>query len=402
MAMPLEGIKVVEWTQWQQGPVAGVMLADLGAEVIKIEERVGGDPARGMERAFGIRFPSGKNAYFDFNNRGKRGITLDLRKERGKDIAYRLVERSDVFLHNFRPSVVARNGMDYETLTKYNPKLIYVQASGWGALGPDADARSFDMLGQARSSFMMQCGDADGPPSTAGGGLADQMGACMAAMATITALLARERTGEGQRVDASLLGSAMWLMGLGIAFRLIGGLPTFRIGRARASNPLWNHYQCKDGRWLALAHLQADRFWPNVCQALGMEHLQNDAKFANADARAQNCRELVQIMDEIFLTRDREEWLQVLQKNECIYTMVNDIDDLPNDPQVIANEYLVDFDHPYFGKIKYPGLPLRFSKTPGAIRRPSPQFGQHSEEVLVEMLGMSWEDISQLREEEVI
>jgi crotonobetainyl-CoA:carnitine CoA-transferase CaiB-like acyl-CoA transferase len=402
MPMPLEGTRVIEWTQWQQGPVAGVMLADLGADVIKIEERTGGDPARGLTGAAGSRFPSGKNAYWDFNNRGKRSITVNLREKRGREIVYQLIAKADIFLHNFRPSVVARNGMEYETLIQYNPKLIYVQASGWGLYGPEVDARSFDLLGQARSSFMVQCGDGDGPPSAAGGGISDQIGAIMAAFGAITALYVRDKFGLPQKVDASLLGSTMWLMGLGISFHLIGGLPTYRIARARASNPLWNYYKCQDGKWLVLGHLQSDRFWPNVCKAMGLEGLENDPKFANREARAANSAELVNIFDQAFASRPREEWLSILKENGCIAAPVNEIDDLVNDPQVIANEYLVDFDHPLFGRIKYPGIPVKFTKTPGSIRGGSPEFGQHTEEVLTELLGYSWEEITQLREQGII
>lgn len=403
MTMPLEGIRVVDWTQWQTGPVAAMMLADLGADVIKIEERTRGDPARGMERLTGlITFKSGRNAYYEMNNRNKRGITVDLRKEEGKEIVYRLVEKSDVFLHNFLDSVVHRHKMDYDTLVKYNPKLIYVVASGYGPKGPYAHSRSFDYAGQARSGIMSMCGEPDMPPQRIEGGIADQMGAIMVAYATVVALLARERLGVGQRVNASILGSLMWLQGLNIGTKLIGGEEFKRQSRKSPQNPLWNHYQCHDGKWVVLAHLQADRFWPNVCRAMGVDHLQDDPRFKDTEARRNNSSELVTIMDEIFKTKTRGEWAAVFDKNDVVYSVVNDFDDLVVDPQVLANDYITDFDHPVWGRIMVPGIPIHLENTPGQIRMPAPQWGQHTEEVLTDILGYTWEHTAELRDREVI
>jgi len=240
------------------------------------------------------------------------------------------------------------------------------------------------------------------PPQRIEGGVADQMGAIMAAYATVVALLARERLGVGQKVNASMLGALMWLQGLNIGVKLIGGEVFRRQSRKSPQNPLWNHYQCGDGKWVVLAHLQADRFWPNVCKAMGMEHLRDDPRFKDTEARRTNASELVTIMDKIFKAKTREEWGVSFDKNDVVYSVLNDFDDLVSDPQVLANNYITNYDHPIWGKIKMPGIPIHLEKTPGEIRMPAPEWGQHTEEVLTELLGYSWERITELRDKEVI
>jgi crotonobetainyl-CoA:carnitine CoA-transferase CaiB-like acyl-CoA transferase len=221
MTMPLEGIRVVDWTIWQQGPVASVMLGDLGAEVIKVEERIGGDPGRGVLRAQGLDLSDRPNFYFEANNRNKKSIALDLKKPEGVAIVQRLTERADVFVQNFRKGVAGRLGLDAATLRARNPRLIYASATGYGPEGPESGAPSFDYLGLARSGIMFSAGEPDDEPLAIAGGIADQMGAVMLAYGVLAALFARERTGRGQEVDASHLGSMAWLQGLGLSARLM-------------------------------------------------------------------------------------------------------------------------------------------------------------------------------------
>ena len=403
MARPLDGIRVLEWTMFQQGPVAGMMLADMGADVIKIEDRVTGDPARGMMKLMGASANvAGRNAYFEFNNRGKRSLTLDLRKPRAREILGRLVERSDVFLHNHRRDFAQKLELDYQHLAAINPKIIYATASGWGPKGPEASEGSFDYTGQARAGFMTATEEGMPPSYSYSGGPGDQMGAVITAYGILGALLARERLGVSQELDGSLLGGLMWLQGLNIAFFLLTGKAPRHTPRAEAGNPLWNHYKCKDELWMALAHLQPDKFWPNVCKALGIEHLQTDPRFAAMEHRAKNCKELIAILDQVFVSRTQQEWIRICQQNGVIAAPVNNISDLVNDQQVLANEYITNFDHPVWGPIKLPANPVIYSKTPLAITREAPEFGQHSEEVLNQVLGMGWGEISKLRENEVI
>ena len=406
MTLPLEGIRVVDWTQYQQGTVAAMMLADLGAEVIHLEDKaVGGDAGRGMVTVMSVMVGDvkGRNAYFEYNNRGKKSFAVDLRAEKGRELVHKLVEKSDVFIHNHRLDYPQRLGLDYESLKKINPKLIYVNSSGWGPKGPEALEGSFDVTGQAKSGFMFAGVEEGYPPmQNMGGGPADQVGAIMSAYGTIVALYVRDRFGIAQEVHASLLGGMLMLQGLGLGMACLWGRGLPGIPRKSAGNPLWNHYQCKDGKWLMLAHLQPDRFWPNVCKALGIEHLQNDPRFATMRERGKNAVELIKIFDETFATKTRDEWEKIIRQNGAICSRVNHLVDLLNDPQCLANEYIIDFEHPVWGKVRWPGYPIQFSETPGDPKKWAPQFGEHTEMVLVDILGYNWDEITKLKDEGVI
>lgn len=403
MAKPLEGIRVLDWTIFQQGPVAAMMLADLGADVIKLEDRVTGDPSRGMMKLLGAMLAvEGRNAYYEFNNRGKRGITLDWRKQKAKEIVYGLVEKSDVFIHNHRRDVPKKAGLDYETLSKINPKLIYCNCSGWGPHGPRASEGSADATAQAMSGLMTSVEEGYPPMLNFNGGVGDQMGAIMGAYGIMTALFVRERQGIGQEINASLLGSLSWLQGLGLAMSLIMGREMRHTPRAESGNPLWCHYKCKDDKWIMLAHLQPTKFWSNVCKALGLEHIENDPRFSTIDAMSENRVELISIFDKAFASKTRDEWMERLKENGAIYSALNALSDLANDEQMTANNYIMEYNHASWGHIRIPGLPILFGKTPGEVRAEAPEFGEHTEQVLQELLGYSWEDITKLKDEEVI
>jgi len=403
MPMPLDGIRVIDWTIWQQGPVCSAMLGDLGADVIKIEERVGGDPGRGMAKLSGVDLDDRPNFYFEANNRNKRGITLDLKKPEAREIVYALAARSDVFVQNFRKGVADRLGLDYATLKQHNPKLIYATATGYGPEGPESGDPSFDQLGLARSGIMLAAGEPEMPPLAIAGGIADQMGAIMLAYGVLAALLARERFGVGQAVDGSHLGSMMQLQGLSVAARLMWGFAIPRMPRKYQSNPLWNHYQCGDGRWICLGMLQPDRYWADFCGAIGRPELATDPRFADMRTRAGNAGAAIEILDAVFASKPRDEWMRILRGGgDFIFCQVNAVDDLPDDPQVQANRYVADFDHPRFGPTQVMGLPLRLSETPGSIRLPAPEFGEHTEAVLVDLLGYTWDQVQALKEAQVI
>lgn len=405
MPKPLEGIRVLDWTIWQQGPVSTMMLGDLGAEVIKIEDRVSGDPGRGIMSIGGAATGAAgnRNYYFETNNRHKKSITLDLKQPEAKAIIYKLVEKSDVFVQNFRKGVAGRLGLDYQALSQYNPKLIYASATGYGPDGPDSGEPSFDYMGLARSGIMNAVGEPDMDPLSITGGIADQMGAIMLAYGVMTALLARERYGIGQEVDGSHLGSMMALQGLNLASRLTLGKEFRRAYRTKAPNPLWNHYKCSDGKWLCLAMIQADRYWSDFCKTLGIQHLEHDPKFATMTVRGKNSEEIIAVIDQVFASQPREYWMNALKHGgDFIYTLVNTVNDLPDDPQMLANDYIVDYDHPSWGPSKVVGVPVRLSKTPGDPRGVAPEFGEHTEQVLIDLLGYSWEDIGQLKEKEII
>ena len=403
MKRPLDGIRVLDWTIWQQGPVASMMLADLGADVIKIEERTGGDPGRGVLRASGIDLSALPNFYFEAHNRGKRSLTLDLKRPEGREIVYRLAEQADVFVQNFRPGAAERAGLGYASLRERNPRLIYASGSGFGRRGPDAERPCMDYLGLARSGIMNAVGEPTDPPQAVQGAIADQIAGTMLAFGVMTALLVRERFGVGQEVDVSLLGAMSWLQGLSVASRLMLGGEMPRFSRRATFNPLWNHYRCQDDRWIAFAMAQADRWWGNFCKVLGREDLATDERFATMGARGSHAAECIALLDEIFATQPSHEWARRLDEGgDFIFTRVNRVSDLPDDPQMRANGLIAAVEHPSLGKLEMLNLPIGLSETPPSIRGTAPEFGQHTEQILVDELGYSWDEIAELREKGVL
>jgi crotonobetainyl-CoA:carnitine CoA-transferase CaiB-like acyl-CoA transferase len=401
MAGPLDGVRVVEITMFQQGPVAGTKLGDLGADVIKVEPPTG-DPARGFMRIIGTQVGlKGRNYYFENQNRNKRSIVLDMRMETGMEIFLKLIDRADVFVTNMSIEAPIKMGISPEALLKRNPRLIYAQASGWGRKGPDANELSFDYTGIGRSGLMMSSGERGTPPAQILPGLGDELGGMVCAWGVCIALYAREKTGKGQVVDTSLMGSLMCMESLVLSAPAILGQEFPREIRAEAGNPIYNHYKAKDDKWFILAHLQPDRYWPNVCRALGMPELENDPRFNSIEARGENRKELIAIMDKKFATKTRAEWFEIFKKEGIIHTPIQTSTEVVNDPQALANNYVVWFDHPVLGKTKMIGFPWDFSKTPASIRREPPEFGQHTEEILLE-LGYTWDDITKLKDEKVI
>jgi len=403
MSGPLEGIRILDMTTGQHGPVATQMLADMGADVIKVEGREKPDGGRFLVTLMGGEVSL--NSYFESNNRNKRALTVDLKKEKGRELLYRLAEKSDVFVTNYREAAVRELGVDYATLSRINSRLIYAMGYGFGRHGPDCGKPALDLAAQARGGIWSISGEPDEPPPRIGAGMADQVGGGILAYGIMLALFARERTGEGQEVNTSLLGSQAWLGSVILQHYLFYGdnMPAVsRASRKEARNPLWSVYECQDGKWVCLAMLGADPYWPDFCEVMGIKHLEKDPKFENQLIRAENAAELITILDERFASKTRDEWVKRLNERELIWAPVNDYADVIADPQMAANDYIVDFEHPAHGQVKLVGIPINLSKTPGDIRMPAPEFGQHTEEVLMEIGGYSWEDIARLREEEVI
>ncbi len=399
---PLKGIRVLDWTMWQFGPVSTSMMGDMGADVIKIES-LDGDAGRGLWRASSLRpnLPGGRNAYFESCNRNKRGIAVNLKTSEGREIVYRLVEKADVFVQNFRKGVAERLGLGYDTLREINPRLVYGSASGYGPNGPDAYEPSFDGCGQARGGLMMAATpDGVEPPNRITGGVSDQIGAIMLCLGVLAALVGRDQQGMGQKVEVSHLSANMWLQGLGISMSLLSGGQRFAsYDRKAPTNPLASLYKCKDGRWVQLMHLQPDRYWARFATVLGIPELIDDPRFSDMAARARNSAELVKVLDERFATRTYDEWDRAFKEaGDFIYAKVQSIEELDKDPQVIANDYITTFNHPVLGMVKMCNHPVIYSETPAGIWREAPEHGQHTEEVLIEELGYTWDDIEKLRE----
>ena len=400
---PLDGIRVVDWTMWQFGPVSTMMLADLGAEVIKVES-LDGDLGRQFNRVAGASsvLPGGINSYFECLNRQKKSIAIDLKNPKGLEVMCKLVAKSDVFVENFRNGVAERLGLGYDDLVKHNPMIVYGAATGYGAKGPAANKPAFALTGESRSGSLFRAGPDDGIPYSVGG-MADQIAGIMLSYGVLGGLVARERLGFGQKVDASHLGSVMWLGGMRYGMALVTNNAPARIDRSMARNPLWNYYKCEDGKWFAFSMNQSDRYWPFICKAIDRTDLLEDERFGSMDSRTEYREELVAVLDEIFITRAREEWAELFTGNEdIIWERVQDVFDLPSDPQVIANNYIVDFDHPVVGPSKWLQTPLGYNKTPLSTRKMAPAHGENTEEILIETLGYTWDDIATLQNEGVI
>ncbi len=402
MTDALSGVRVLDLTIWQQGPMTTAMLADWGADVVKIEGPDSPDPGRALVRYEAS--PGGANAYFETHNRNKRAIVLDLKCDAGRDLFYRLAGSADVVMQNYRVGVAERLGVGYEKLHELNPRLVYCQASGFGLNGPDAQRPALDPLAQARGGLMSVTGEPDSPPTRTFTGMADQTSAFLLAYGILVALFHRERTGEGQKVDGSLLQSMLGAQAFNIGSYLMsgtyGGSPVPRLPRG-LTLPIWNHYRAADGRWLMLAMSQVGRYWPPfvkaVQEATGEQLEPAEISVDWIRMHAGDVVALVARLDELFLRHPAAYWLELFRKYDLLVEIVQEYRDIAGDAQVLANEMLTTLDHPTHGALQFVAPPVTLSATPGRIRTPAPEFGQHTEEVLLEA-GLSWEEIGALRE----
>ena len=399
----LTGIKVVEVAMWAAGPGGGAILADWGADVIKIEDPDGGDPFRGFLTT-GVGATNGLtiNAPFEIDNRNKKSVAVNIRTEEGQKIVYRLIQDADVFLTNLRPGALERYHLDYEALRTHNAKLIYVGVTGYGKTGPERDRAAFDYAGfWARSGIMATMGEPDAPPPSQRPGMGDHTTTINVAAATSAALFARERTGIGQEVRLSLYRTALWVNSIDIQTALVTRQDIPRMSRKAAGNPLFNCYQAKDGKWLYLVMLQSDRHWPTFCETISRKDLINDARFADTALRSQNAAELIALLDSIFVEKTRDEWAALLDAAGLFWGPVQTVKDVINDPQTKANGAFVPVAHPSGQQIEMVASPVDFSHTPASIRSTAPELGQHTEEVLL-AAGYSWEEMAKLREDGTI
>lgn len=398
----LDGIRVLDLTIWQQGPMTTATLADWGADVIKIEGPDSPDPGRSLIRYEAT--PGGPNAYFETHNRNKRGIVLDLKVAAGLDLFYRLAGTADVVIQNFRPGVAERLGIDYTSLRQINPSIIYCQASGFGLNGPAAQRPALDPLAQARGGLMSVTGEPDSPPTRTFAGMADQVSAFLLSFGIMVALYHRERTGEGQMVDGSLLQGQIAAQAFNISSYLMSGTyagsPVPRMSR-KLTSPLWNHYRCKDGKWIMLGMAQVGRYWPDFRQAM-LEATGEllEPEEISVDWIRMHAAELMQLIpriDEMFATKTAREWVELFRRHDLLIEVVQDYGELASDPQVAANGMLAILHHPAHGPLPIVAPGVNLSATPGVIRTPAPEFGQHTEEILLEV-GLSWDEIGDLRD----
>lgn len=403
MRQPLEGIRVLELGMFHAGPAATAILGDLGAEVIKIEQPAVGNPSRGLGMVGHVHLglEKGGSIWNEAANRNKKSVTIDLNNEEGKEIAYRLVEKSDVFLASLRRPAVEKLKMDYPILSKINPKLIYAWVSGFGPNGPDRDLGAFDYQGQARSGMMFSMGEPQMTPLVSQFGLIDQTTSIMASHGIITALLMRERFGIGQEIHVSILSAALYQLYMNVIIALVGGFEVPRHQRS-TEHALRNYYKCSDDLWFIMTLTAFKKYWAPLCHAIGHPELENDSRFATDEKRNVNSEQLVAIFDQIFITRPRKEWLYIFAEYDFPVSPVNRLSDLANDPQIVQNDYIVDFDHPRLGEIKLPGYPIHFSSSFAKTRSCAPDLGEHTEAILAKLGGYSKEEIDQLRNEGAI
>jgi crotonobetainyl-CoA:carnitine CoA-transferase CaiB-like acyl-CoA transferase len=392
----LKGIKVLEVAQWWFVPAAGAVLADWGADVVKIEHPVTGDGQRGLA-AVGFKSTEGNVDFMmQQSNRGKRSVGLDIAHPKGRDLLYRMARESDVFLTNFLPNARQRLQIDLEHIRAVNPHIIYARGHGQGSRGPDADKGGYDA-----TSFWSRGGIAHAltpagleTPVMQRAAFGDSIGAMTVAGGVAAALLKRERTGQPCVVDISLLSTAMWVLAPDVvASKLVDpkkGIP--RPGdRTQNPNPVGNMYKTRDGRWLLLMMLQADKHWADFCRHIERPEWIEDERYNSFAARLQNRVECITELDAIFARKTLAEWSQVFQTLEGPWAPMQSADELHDDPQTLANQYLVDVDGGDKGHFKLVSNPVQFDEQPPAFG-PSPEMGQHTEEVLLEM-GLSWDDI---------
>ena len=386
--LPLDGVKVMDLSHAAAGPCCTMLLADMGADVMKIEP-IGGESFRYV-----------MNGAFLMNlNRNKRGMALNLNSDEGKDIALRLVEQVDVFVESFTPGTIDKLGLDYDTVSQVNPMIIYCSISGFGQTGPYRSRPSFDPIAQAMSGIMLATGEADRPPVRITPPTIDYGTGMLGAYGVALALMEREKTGKGKRMDVALFDTAIFYMGHYIAnYSLTGQIPT-RMGSGASAVAPYQVFQAKDR--LVFIGVLTDEAWKKFCQSLGLDDLVADPRYATRDERSENRDELASTLNQIFEQYDSEELLAKLVANDIPCGPLLDVGEVIEDEQVIARKIIVDADYPGVEKVKMVRTPINYSNMNDQVNFRAPLLGEHTSEVLKE-LGYSDMEISQFAGKGVI
>ncbi len=386
--LALENIRILDLT-WLLPYTT--LLADLGAEVIKVEEPTRGDYSRWVPPFIGDQ-----GSYFMLVHRNKKSVTLNLKSEKGREIFYKLVEKSDAVIESFRPGVTKRLGVDYESIKKINPKIIYCSVSGYGQNGPYRDFPGHDINYIAIGGILGLTRPPNGPPVIPGSQIADLGGGCsLATIAILAALLAREKTGRGQYIDVSMTDGVVSWLTIPASFHF-AGVP---VGRGElpvlGEFPCYSVYECGDGKYISVGCLE-ERFWVNLCNSLGK------GEYAGHQwAMGEKRDEILSTLKSIFRTKARDEWFKILTKADVCAAPVHSLDEVFKDPQVLQRKMVAEIEHPAAGRIKQLGIPIKFSETPGEIRTPAPLLGQHTDELLLR-LGYAEKEIEEMRRSGVI
>jgi crotonobetainyl-CoA:carnitine CoA-transferase CaiB-like acyl-CoA transferase len=390
----LSGITVLELGQVIAGNFGGVILADLGAEVIKIEPKTG-DTARNAT----IAPLHDESAIHLFMNRGKKSVVLDLKDPRGLDMFYRLVEQADVVIDNFRPGVMARLGIDHDSLKKRNADIITSSVTGFGEYGPAKDKAAFDLVVQAYSGHVDITGPADGDPARVGIPIADIAGGIYSCISVLAALVGRELHGNGQHADVAMLDTLVSLLSYDALDHLNSGRKLTRLGTAHAHMVPWQAFRTSDGYVVVAA--RDEKFWRNLCDAIDRPDLKDDPRSANNSQRVANRGFVVGALSEVFRTKTNSEWLSVLDRYDIPNAPVNDMEQVFTDPQVVARGMIGVYQHATLGDIRYPPSPIKFSEWQSP-NLPAPMLGQHTMEVLHGRLGIEETEVKSLAEEGVV
>jgi crotonobetainyl-CoA:carnitine CoA-transferase CaiB-like acyl-CoA transferase len=398
---PLDGIRIVEYGVFHAGPGGNAILGDLGAEVIKIET-FSGDPERSWTRVAGmdLSLKNRESIFFEASNRNKKSICLDINQRKGREIFNRLIKDADVFLTNLRKSTKAKMRLDYAAISKLNPNIIYATVSAYGTEGPMSDLGAFDPLGQARSGMMYVAGKQE--PHLLHLGILDQTTAITMSHAILTALLDRERRGIGQEVNLSLYSAGLWVQYFNI---LIAGVfsidPCILVGDPMQHSPLRKPFRCKDGRWIIGTHHPEEEYWATFCKVTGQGALLQDSRYTTDAGGPSNYIELNVIFDKVFSSKSAEEWMEIFLPHGLMFCPIQHIVEVIKDPQALANDFVVPFEHPVQGKTLIPAYPIHFSACTAGTRSAAPRLGEHTNAVLHE-IGYSEEDIVRFKREGIV
>jgi len=394
---PLHGFRIVELAFWAAGPAATCVLADWGAEVIKIEPP-DGDPIRALTTGAMMDDDIPADPMLQLLNHNKRSITLDLNRAAARNMLIRLIERSDVFVTNLRLPALSRLGLDYPTIAKTNQRIIYASFTAYGHLGAECSRVGFDYgAAWARTGLMAMIGEPGTAPPAPRPAMVDLPSGLALAGAISAALLRRERTGGGCHVLTSLLEMGLWMNAVDLTIAISGRSRPQPESRSCRPNPLVNSYRCKDGHWVYLLLVQSERHWASLCKALGHPEWITDQRFLTGDLRHRNNRELTGLLDKLFATNTLSEWARRLDAHNLVWSAVQSIEEVLGDPQVRAMNMFQDVNQPSGEKRRIIRSPVNFDMVRTEPLNSAPELGQHTEEIALE-LGYSWEDIAYLRE----